>query len=395
MASTLGKERSLTVEIGHHYVGGDGAAAFSSLAEGFRRRNQSVNLQETQYDNLRLQVKSRILKQDPPDAWTGWPGGEMAGYVEANTVRDITDFWTEGDLDRQIRPFIKDTCMVGDSYHAVPISTHRVNDLYVHVETAEELGVDPATASDPAELVEVLSQVDDDDVASVLVPMADPFVVLQLWELTLLGLYDHATFRSVTAGNATANRDAIRSALETVADLAALAPDASLYHSMPDGNDMFVDGEALAYPQGDWAGGVFVETDGFEYRTDWERAAFPGTENMYDIVLDSIIPSETADGEAVETFLEYAGSTEAQESFNRLKGSIPPRKDVSTSGFSEFARAQEQSLDRSTEQPQSITHGLSTSTAQLVDLKSVIAEFVDTWDAQQATREMVEIFDER
>jgi glucose/mannose transport system substrate-binding protein len=59
----------------------------------------------------------------------------------------------------------------------------------------------------------------------------------------------------------------------------------------------------------------------------------------------------------------------------------------------EFARDQVRDLDRASEQPQSIAHGLSVTTAQLVDLKSAIVEFVGTWDVDAVTGQLVETFD--
>lgn len=395
MAGTFRDGRSPSVELGHQYVGGDGAAAVDSLLEGFRRRHRAIDVEGTRYDNLRLQVKSRILKGDPPEAWIGWPGGELRGYVDAGVAGDVTDLWEETDLADAIRPFAAESCRVDGSYYAVPITIHRVNDLYVHTARCEEVGLDPSAASGPADLVEALRSVaGETDAAPVLVPMSDPFAVLQLWEVTLLGLHGATTFERVAGGDAAAHRDAVRSALSTVADLASVAPDGSLYDSLTDANEAFRDGGGLVYPQGDWAGGAFVEADGFEYGVDWDRVPFPGTEDAYVLVQDAVVPSADAEGEGVDAFLEHAGSAGAQAEFNRLKGSLPPRADAPMDAFTEFGRDQERLLERSRHQPKTVAHGLSVTPAQLVDLKSAVAEFVDSWDVDGTADEMVRILAE-
>jgi glucose/mannose transport system substrate-binding protein len=365
------------------------------MLDDFRQNHSDVQLQESQYDNLRLQVKSRILRQDPPDIWTGWPGGELRKYVDAGVAADITDLWKRTGMDRQMRSVAADTVSVDGSVHAIPVAIHRVNDLYLHTEAVEEAGIDPSSASDPAELAEVLRQAaKETDGVGLLLPMSDPFTVLQLWEVVLLGMADHRTYKEITDGNAAANRRAIQRALDILVEYNEITPEDSLYHSMVDANEQFMDGQSPVYPQGDWAGGVFVEEDGFEFGRDWDRIAFPGTERMYGVVEDSFIPSAQSESDGLETFLEHLGSTGPQAEFNRLKGSIPARSDASVDGFSEFGRSQAQAMDRSTEQPQSITHGLATTPAQLINLKSAIASFVDTMDVDATTDEMVDIFEQ-
>jgi len=386
--------RTDRLELVHHYVGGDGEAALQSLLAGFGERHSELSVRETHYDNMRLRVKSRILGQDPPDAWTGWPGGEIEGYADVNVVADITELWEATGMVENYREVAADAARVDGRYYAIPITVHRINDLYVNVEAAEAAGIDPAQTRDPTEFVEQLEAADDESEGpTMLLPMADPFPTLQLWEVTLLGLSDHRTFREITDGNAARHRDAIRRAMEHVGRFAAVASDDAVYEGLTDTNEQFVDGAAPVYPQGDWAGGVFVETDDFTFGADWDRIAFPGTENMYAVVLDAVIPSASSESDALTTFLEYVGSADAQERFARNKGSLPARTDVSMQGFGDFARSQKTQFDQSTEHPQTITHGLSVSPAQLVDLKSAIATYLDSRDEAATTDEMIEIFD--
>lgn len=393
MSGRTQRGRSKTLELAHHYVGGDGATALQAFVEGFRSTHTDVTFEETQYDNMRLRVKGRILDEQPPDLWTGWPG-EVQTYADVEVVADITDIWESTDLRSNYRSAAVDASQVDGRFYTVPTAVHRFNDLYLHTSTVEAAGIEPQRASDPGELIEMLRQVDERiDGSGFMLPMADPFTVLQLWEVVLLGLEDHRTFEQITGGNAARNRDAIQRALEHVIEFANLSSDDALYHAMTDANQYFIDGAAPVYAQGDWAAGVFSDTDGFEYGTDWERIPFPGTENQFGVVMDSLIPHVDADTDTLHEFLTYAGSPKAQETFNQRKGSLPARADVSMDGFSPFAQSQKDELDRAREQPQSITHGLSVTPLELVDLKSIIAEFIDTWDTEATTDQMVEVFD--
>jgi glucose/mannose transport system substrate-binding protein len=394
MSGATQRLQNVSLELAHHYVGGDGEAALQALLSGFREREGSVSVQETQYDNLRLQVKSRILGQDPPDAWTGWPGGEIEGYAEVGVVADVTDRWEASGMADGYQAVAADAARVDGEYYAVPIAVHRINDLYVHTDAAASVGIDPGRAGDPKAFVEMVEQAAaETDGPGIALPMADPFPTLQLWEVILLGSAGHRTFEAITDGNAAAHRGEIRQALALVDRLAAVAGDDAIYETLTDANEQFQAGTVPVYPQGDWAAGVFAETDDFTFGTDWERVPFPGTEDMYAVVIDAVIPSASSDSDALDRFLTYAGSPDGQERFSQKKGSLPARADVSMEGFGEFARSQKTQFDRATEHPQSITHGLSVSPAQLVDLKVAIAEFLDHRDVDETADEMVGIFD--
>ena len=380
------------LELVHHYVGGDGQSALWALLSGFDEGNSEYSVSEIKYDNIR--VKSRILGQEPPDAWTGWPGSETEGYADLNVAADITELWEATGMIDSYRAVAADAARVNGRYYAIPITVHRINDLYINVEAAEATGIDPARASDPTEFVEQLEAVDSEsDGPTMLLPMADPFPTLQLWEVTLLGLSDHRTFQEITDGNAARHHDTIRRAMERVGRFAAVASDDAVYEGLTDANGQFLGGATPVYPQGDWAAGVFAETDDFTFGADWDRIAFPGTENMYAVVLDAVIPSASSESDALDEFLEYVGSADGQERFARNKGSLPARTDVSMEGFGDFAVSQETQFDRATEHPQTITHGLRVSPAQLVDLKSAIATYLDSRNEAATTDEMVAIFD--
>jgi glucose/mannose transport system substrate-binding protein len=385
------RARQRTVELAHHYVGGDGASALEAFLDGYEGR-ADFTIDESQYDNLRLQVKSRILMEDPPDLWTGFPGGETKRYDNAGVVANIDDLWADG-MEGAYLPEVADTARIDGTYRAVPVTVQRLNNLFVNVETARSGAFEPGSASDPTELVEQLqAYTERTGKPGILLPMSNPFTVLQVWELTLLGLSDARTFRSITGGEADQHREAIKSALDHVVEFADLAPDGALYRDLTDANQQFIDGGAPVYPQGDWAAGVFVDTDGFTYGEDWTQVPFPGTDGQYVMVLDAFIPSESADIDAVRPFLEYAGSAEGQRRFSREKGSLPVRSDASMQGFSAYGKDQKQAFDGATDRVETITHGLSVSPEQLVDLKAAITNLMNTWDTDAVADEIVEIF---
>ncbi|WP_167880033.1 ABC transporter substrate-binding protein [Halorhabdus rudnickae] len=391
-------EGKSTIDLAHHYVSGDGADALSALLDGFEESHPKTGIDTTQCDNLRLQVKTLILQERPPDVWVAWPGENLREYVAAGVVRDITEIWEHTDAEESVRPVATQAVNFDGSYRAVPVSIHRVNDLYIHRQRAEDMGIELESITTPEELaMELRAAAEENRSSPVLFPMVDPWTVLQLFEVVLLGQYDTSVFEAITAGDVDQHEEAITTSLEILQTIASVSADQSLHWSMVDTNERFLSGESPLYPQGDWAGGAFVERSGFAYQSDWDRIPFPGTERQYMVAMDAFIPSASASAaeDKLRQFAEYVLSKRGQRQFNNQKGSVPVRNDCTTQSFSAFTRDQMHALDESHSQPKSITHGLSVTPSQLIDLKTTMAEFIDTHDVDRTAGNLVDIFRRR
>lgn len=392
MDTGTGRERSDAIELVHYHVGGDGQRALEAFLEGYRAR-RATPVESTTYDNTRLQVKVRILTGDPPDVWTDWPGATLRAYTDANALADVSAIFESTGMADNYRDVALEAARVEGVCHAVPYSMHRINDLYVNVDRADAMGVSPDDAETPREFARQLSEVAQEDAAAYLLPMKEPWPVLQLWEVVLLGQYDHKTFEEVIAGRSARHRDAIQDCLDIVATIAEVAPDDAAYTSLVDANERFIAGKAPVYAQGDWVGGVFVDADGFTYEEDWRRVAFPGTEDMYVVNMDAMAPSSEAEMDAIRPFLEHAGSTDGQIAFTRAKGSLPTRTDAPTDELSAFGQDQAREIKRTQTQPQSIAHGLAVTPRTRIELLDVIASFLTDWDSTAAAEAIVDVFD--
>ncbi|WP_254271279.1 ABC transporter substrate-binding protein [Haloarcula marina] len=383
------------VELLHRLVGGDGGAALDALLEGFERRHPDVSLGDVTDENLSLEVKSRILKENPPDVWIEWPGKNLQPYDDASVLGDVTEVWESGDMERNYLDGPKTASKFDGAYRAVPLNIHRINNLFFNVDLADEVGVDPASIDSPRAFADELQRIDrETDHVGMLFPMKNPWTVLQVWETVLLGEHGHDTYVGITDDSASAHRRAIVDALDIVKQYSQVATDDKLYMALTDANDRFIEGESVFFHQGDWAAGAYSESDRFRYHEDWDHVPFPGTENLYAMNMDAVISAAVVDDpEAVSKFLAYAGSPDGQKLFNQKKGSIPPRTDVDTSTFTPFLQEQQQAFQHSRAQPLSITHGIGVRPAQLIELKTAISTFVSTWDVDAVADDIVAAFD--
>ena len=142
----------------------------------------------------------------------------------------------------------------------------------------------------------------------------------------------------------------------------------------PAATDMVAPGKAAYNVMGAWAVAEF-DMKGKKYGTDYTAFAVPGKEIVYDFLADSFtLPTGTKNSEATKDWLRFVGSAEAQESFNKIKGSIPARTDVKPDGFSKY---QQDAMKDFKDLPivSSIAHGAAVSLAWSSEINTAMSKF--------------------
>lgn len=382
------------VELLHQFCGAD-QAAVDALVAGFER-DRNVTVAESTSPTVSLEVKRRLLKEGPPDLWVDWPGESIGPYQKAGVVRDVSDLWAETDMARKYHEGAKTAARLDGDYYAVPINIHRLNNLFYNVDLLERAGVDPAAIESPTALLSALETVEaETDAVGVLFPFKNQWTsyALQLWEQILLGHADVETHRAIRRTSPADHRDVVREAIGLVRDIAAFAPDDAVYLSWGEAERRFVDGEGAFFAQGDWAASVFADAPAFDFGTDWDHVPFPGTDGLYVMNMDAIVPAADAPNPAAaREFLRYAGSVDGQRRFNRQKGSIPPRTDVPMDRFPPFLARQMAAFTASGTRPvQSISHGQALGPASLIELQAAFSTFLSEWDVDSVYDRIVEV----
>ncbi|WP_275739619.1 ABC transporter substrate-binding protein [Halorhabdus sp. SVX81] len=381
-------------ELLHQLVGAEwGGAALNALVDGYERRTSyTVEETTTSADDLSIRVKIRILQERAPDAWIEWPGQHVTPYIDSGAVRDITHIWEDNGFEEVFTDGAKEQVRFDGTYHAIPLNIHRINNLFYNVEMIEEAGVD-IDANSPRAFVDVLEQLEGAlDVTPFLMALRNPWGTIHVWETILLGETDARTYRDVVDGNPGRHRDAIETTLSVLARYLDFANDDAQFASLPDANAHFVDDEGALFLMGDWAASAY---DQDAYGETWDAIPFPGTEGDYPLNMDALVPSSSeADTTAIDEFLAYAGSQEAQTAFNRHKGSMPPRTDTDPSEFTPFLQDQRDDFDAATSQPPSIAHGLAVHPETLIEVKSLMAEFVSEPEPASTADRLVDALSE-
>jgi len=378
------------LEIIHWWTAGGEQDALNALLEGFREEYPDVGINNNPAPGgagsaQDAVIRNRVLNENPPGTFQIWPGKSLTPYLEADVLRDIGDIWSGGMEDAYLQG-PKNLSQPNGTYVAVPINIHRLNNLFYNVEVLEQAGVDPASISDPAGLTEALRRVNENtDAVGMAQSTQDPWTTLQLWETIFIGEQGPGAYQDMLSGNVAANEQAIKSALTKINEYRDFFNEDSGSIAWDQANSMVVNGEAAFIHQGDWAAGQYEAQDGFAYEENWGNVAFPGSAGTYSIVVDSFVfPADNPSPDATRKFLTYCGSKDAQRRFNPVKGSIPPRTDVSQEPFGPFLTQQREDFANSEAQPPTIAHGTGVTPGVKTAIESAFATFTSNWNVEQA-----------
>ncbi|WP_293029513.1 ABC transporter substrate-binding protein [Natronococcus sp.] len=384
------------LEVVHWWTAGGEEEAFEALVDGFES--------ETEYAveanpapggagaAIDAEVQTRVLDEDPPGTFQIWPGEALRTYTDADALEPVGDLWEDGAEEEYLDSVLEASSPEGDVV-AVPINIHRLNNVFYNVEVLEDAGVDPEGIDSPEAFLDALEAADDAGYVGLAQQTQEPWGVLQLWEVVFTGQHGVDAFEQFLDGEAAELEDEIEESLSLVEETSEYYNEDAGTVSWDEANADVITGDAAFHHNGDWAAGEYQGADDFEYGEDWDYIPFPGTEDVYTLVMDSfVMPANNPSPDATEAWIEYCSTVDAQERFNPPKGSIPPRTDVPTDEFPPFLQDQMDDFEGSDEQVTSISHGSGLEPAQASEVEEAFAVFTDNWDPEETTEDLIGIF---
>jgi glucose/mannose transport system substrate-binding protein len=392
-------EEDETVEVLHGWTGGDGKEAIEALVSGFQEEYPDV---EGDFDpvgsdaNIQLNnlIVQRLGNEDPPSSWAAWPGKHLTQFTESDLLGDISEsVWSENGMEDAFLEEAKELSQFDGQYVAVPIGSHRLNNLFYNVSVIEEAGIDPSSLTEPGALVDALAAVEENtEAAGMAQAMTASNTVLQMWAATMLGSEGYQAYMDLIEGNG--DVDAVANSLEYVAEYAEYFNEDADTVNPPGANQKIMNGEAGFLHQGNWMAGAYRAND-LTYEEDWGWVPFPGTENMYTLHFDSFVyPANGPAPDAAANWLSYCGSVEGQVEFNKRKGSIPARTDAPRDEFGPFLQQTMEDFNSVEHKPPTIAHGLAVPPGTLSDLRGVISNsFMGPYNVEETAQGIVDAID--
>jgi|AntDeeMetagen134_2_1112570.scaffolds.fasta_scaffold02687_2 glucose/mannose transport system substrate-binding protein len=393
---TSGSSSDQALEVLHAWTGGDGQKAINALTDKFSEQYPDMKTDFRPIGgggntNLNTVMSKRLGNSNPPSTFAGWPGANAIQYE--GILGNASEVWDEFE-DKHIEEAVE-ASKFNEKFVAVPIGSHRLNDLFYNVKVVEEAGVNPDEISDVEGLVSALKTVGENTDA---VPMAHgmklPWTTLQLFGVNFLSTQGYEAYMSFTQGEG--DKEKVASALETTKGLLEnyISDDASSI-GLTGANQMIMQGNAAFIHQGNWAAGAYKGND-LKYNEDWGAVTYPGTEGMYTLHMDSFIyPGNNPTPQKTKKWLSYVGTKEAQVTFNTRKGSIPTRTDIATDEFGEYLTNTIEDFQNAEQKPPTLAHGLAVPPTTLTNLKGVVNDnFSGPFDVDATAEGMLQTIED-
>jgi glucose/arabinose transport system substrate-binding protein len=287
--------------------------------------------------NAKFAIIALIMAGKPPEGFQVHCGPEMISYFLAspNKEADFVDLTQVGREIGVLETAVGRVCMLSGKLYTIPVNLHRANLIFMNKEVLDANGIKPPRTLD--ELIAASKALQAKGIPAMVQAGADLFTVLHLWEQIFLAVAGPQKFIEFMYGTLDPGDPSIKRATEIFLELAATFPPDWPALDWTAAVDRVVRGLGAFHVDGDWAVGLIytaykgVEMCPVDAITPTCKiivAPFPGTEDVYNMVVDAVaVPKGPLQDLGVD-FAKYFASREGQKVFNPPKGSIAVYPDV-------------------------------------------------------------------
>ncbi|TJZ79011.1 ABC transporter substrate-binding protein [Chitiniphilus eburneus] len=305
-------------------------------------------------------LKSRVLSGHAPDV-AQLIGPTIGDWAQLGLLLELDDVATDEDWQTAFFPTVWKLSRFQRHVVAVPVGIHRINNLYYRPEVFAEFGLLPPR--NWAEFERVAAHLQRAGITP-LAQSSEPWQVATLFETLLLAETGPAFYRQLLR-----QRDPndwldarVRRALERLRSLKRWMPQPLAQRSWDEMARGFARGDAAMWVMGDWARGE-LNSFGLEVDRHFGCAAVPGTAGMhlYSVDTFAMLSDDYGKQRQQEAFARLAASVPVQLTYNRIKGSVPVRRDIDPAQLDPCSRQSWQTFGQGEAvQAPSIVHRMAT-----------------------------------
>lgn len=337
----------------------DALEAIIELHEEAHPDSTVVNAAVDFADKAREQLQMRMEAGTPPDLFQANIGADLFNWVLLNgtddadaRVVDLTGLAVEEGWFEVVDPDVLEAASVGGKLYGFPMNVHRINSLFYRKDLFDAYGLVPPTTLE--ELLTLCAAITSDASLQAESPTGQ-MACLGLgnkwdWTLSMVtfemllpavagGRYYESFWRGEEAPDDALLAETLELALELYCGGAIDVCDRSYFSADMGEVDWDVGVRALAQksammaPMGDWAKG-YLEAEGLDPDSDFGVVPFPGSQGTFVMTVDTFgLPMGASNRRGALALLRTMASRQGQITFNRLKGSVTPRTDISPSEF--------------------------------------------------------------
>ncbi|MEM4913419.1 MAG: ABC transporter substrate-binding protein [Desulfurococcaceae archaeon] len=325
--------------------------------------------------NAKFAIIALIMAGKPPEAFQVHCGPEIISYFMAapNREGDFADLTDAGREINILETPVGQVCLLSGKLYALPVNLHRANLIFMNREILDRYGIKPPETLD--DLRAACRKLKEAGVPCMVQAGADLFTILHFWEQIFLAVAGPEKFVQFMYGMLDPKDPSIRTATEIFLELSATYPPDWLALDWTTAVARIVEGKGAFHVDGDWVVGLIFNVypgvemcyvDNITPGCKVIVAPFPGTQGIYNMVIDAVGVPKGPNVDLGIMFAKYFASRTGQKVFNPYKGSIAAYPDLGKDIY--FIEVQKRMVDdyeQSQAQVFSFTHG---------------ALFSDVWD---------------
>ena len=327
--------QDLTAEVAHSWTSGGEAAAVKVIVDAFTARGGKwVDWSVAGFESANAAYISRLLAGDPPTAKTAVAGPEVTELIDQGLMNDVDVAFHTAVPDGVVPQLVLDAITVDGKVYMAPTGMHSSNWMFYSKPVFEKAGITEAPTTWDAFFADM-----DKIKAAGLTPIAWGGQSWQegiVFHNVVLSTIGSAAFTKLyTDGDLSViDTPEFAEAVTTFGKLRDYVDPGAAGRNWNDATAMVIKDEAGVQILSDFIKGEFA-TAGEVAGTDYGCALVPGSDSLLTLADAFSFPKTgNADKDAAQALLtEVIMDPKVQADFSVIKGSLPIRTDVDTSGF--------------------------------------------------------------
>lgn len=318
-------------------------------------------------------LQSRLQAGDPPDTFQAHAGLELADYIDAGQLEDVSALYEEYGLTEAFPEDLVSLLTLDDMIYSVPSNIHRSNVVWTNLALLEDAGIDPTAV--PADVDAFIADVEKAAASGVTgLSVGTTWTQVNLLEAILMADLGSTAYNGLWTGETDWSGADLTTALEHFEALIALTNTDRDGLDWTDATQQQIDGAAAYNVMGDWAVASFQQAEWVDGE-DFGYYPLGGGEAIFGFLADSFtLPVGAPNPDGAKAWLDTISSQEGQLGFSLAKGSIPARTDVDTAEFPAYQQTAIESYANDTI-CSSLAHGAATPVAWLNQIADATSKF--------------------
>jgi glucose/mannose transport system substrate-binding protein len=395
LALSTGVAAAADVEVLHWWTSGGEASALNVLKEDLQ--SQDIGWQDMPVaggggTQAMTVLRARVTAGNPPSA-VQLLGFDITDWAREGALANLDPVATEGGWDAVVPEAIQDFSKYDGHWVAAPVNVHSTNWVWANKAILDELGIAVPTTWD--ELVAAMQKVKDSGKVAV-AHGGQPWQDATIFDAVLMSTAGPEFYKQtmIDLDTEALGSEQMVEVFDRMTVVRGFVDDNFSGRDWNLASAMVINGEAAFQFMGDWAKGEFLNA-GKVPDQDFLCFRFPGTQEQVTFNTDQfavfaqggeVKPEQAALAEAIM-------SPEFQQAFNKVKGSVPARTDVSVADFDACGQKAYEELKAAASSGNlmgSMAHGHANPAAVKNAMYDVItAQFNGEYDSAQAVEELV------